>query len=129
MRRIALLIVMAVLLLGLPQQAWAQSGIVVSDVGVFDTFGEHVTFEARIQSPVPIANIDLVFSDMVLPDRSGVQLYQEILAACPDLKVLFSSGYSDERSEWELIKEKGLPFLAKPYSVEQLLQAVRLAVL
>ena len=77
----------------------------------------------------PDQAIDLVFSDMVLPDRSGVQLYQEMMAACPDLKVLFSSGYSDDRSEWEIIKKQGLPFLAKPYSVEQLLQAVRLAVL
>ena len=63
MRRFVLIIVMAALFLGLPQQARAQSGIVVTDVGVFDTFGEHVTFEARIQSAVPITNVDLVFSD------------------------------------------------------------------
>jgi len=63
MRRFALIIVMAALLLGVPQQAQAQSGIVVTDVGVFDDFGQHVTFEARIQSSVPIVEASIVFSD------------------------------------------------------------------
>lgn len=63
MRRFAISIVMAVFLLGLPQQAWAQSGLEVTDVGVFDDFGQHVTFQARIKSPNPILNVALVFRD------------------------------------------------------------------
>ena len=63
MRRFAICVVMAVLLLGLPQQAWAQSRIDVTDVGVFDDFGQHVTFQARLQSSIPIASVALVFSD------------------------------------------------------------------
>jgi len=63
MHRFALLIVITVLLLSLPQQARAQSGVVISDVGVYDDFGQHVTFEARIQAPVPILNAELVFKD------------------------------------------------------------------
>ena len=85
MRQFLLIIVMAILLLGLPQQARAQSGIVVSDVGVFDTFGEHVTFVARIQSTIPIQKIDLIFSDnfdnvqrrfQVQPDAKGIVSYR-----------------------------------------------------
>lgn len=60
---VALVIVMAALLLGLPEQARAQSGIVVTDIGVFDDFGQHITFQARIQSSVPIQSATLVFSD------------------------------------------------------------------
>ncbi len=63
MRHFVLSLVMAVFLLGLPQQVRAQSGIEVTDVGVFDDFGQHVTFQARIQSPVPIQSATLVFSD------------------------------------------------------------------
>jgi hypothetical protein len=63
MHRFAFIMVMAALLLGWPQQAQAQSGIEVTDVGVFDDFGQHVTFQARIQSPIPISNATLVFSD------------------------------------------------------------------
>jgi hypothetical protein len=64
MRHFALVvIVMAALLLGLPQQARAQSGIEITDVGVFDDFGQHVTFQARIQSSVPVQSVTLAFSD------------------------------------------------------------------
>jgi hypothetical protein len=63
MRRLAFSIVIAVLLLGLPQQAQAQSGIEVTDVGVFDEFGQQVTFQAHIQSPIPIVSAALVFND------------------------------------------------------------------
>jgi len=63
MRHIAFILVMAVVLLGVPQQARAQSGIVWTDVGVYDDFGQHVTFQARIQSPIPIQSATLAFSD------------------------------------------------------------------
>jgi hypothetical protein len=63
MRRLAFSIMMAVLLLGLPQQAQAQSGIEVTNVGVFDDFGQQVTFQARIQSSIPIVSAALVFND------------------------------------------------------------------
>ena len=63
MRRFTFIIVIAVLLLGLPLQAQAQSGVEVTDIGVYDDFGQHVTFEARIRSAVPITSASLVFSD------------------------------------------------------------------
>jgi Peptidase MA superfamily len=63
MRHFVFMIVMAVLLLGLPQQARAQSGIAVTDVGVSEDFGQQVTFQARIQSQVPIVSATLAFSD------------------------------------------------------------------
>ena len=78
MRRFALSIVMAVFLLGLSQQAWAQSGtgIEVADVGMSVEFGQNVTFQARIQSSAPIANATIVFSDNFLetPRRFPVEI-------------------------------------------------------
>lgn len=63
MRRLALLILMTVSLLGLPQQVWAQTGVVVTDANMFADFGQSVTFQARIQSPIPIASVTVVFRD------------------------------------------------------------------
>jgi len=63
MRRFAFSFVMAVLLLGLPQQARAQSGIEVTEAGMSVEFGQHITFQARVQSSVPIASATIVFSD------------------------------------------------------------------
>ena len=68
---------------------------------------------------------DLVFSDVVLPDKSGVQLADELLDRAPGLRMLMSSGHASHRSQWETIKNKGLPFLQKPYSLPGLLKMVR----
>lgn len=83
MRHFPLIIVMTVLLLGLPQQAQAQSGIEVTDVGVFDDFGQHVTFEARIRSALPILSASLVFSDNFdeIPRRFPIEVGNDGIVA------------------------------------------------
>lgn len=63
MHRFGLLFVMAVSLLGPPQQAWAQSGSVVEQAWVETEFGVQVTFWVRIQSPIPIMGGVLYFRD------------------------------------------------------------------
>ena len=68
---------------------------------------------------------DLVFSDVVLPDESGVDLAERLAMTDPSLPVLLSSGHTDERSQWRAIRDRGIPFLEKPYSLPDLLRAVR----
>jgi|WetSurMetagenome_2_1015567.scaffolds.fasta_scaffold00168_22 two-component system, cell cycle sensor histidine kinase and response regulator CckA len=67
---------------------------------------------------------DLVFSDVVLPDKSGVLLVEELLTRGAP-RVLFASGYTDEKANWDYIKSKNFRFLRKPYSIPELLGAVR----
>jgi signal transduction histidine kinase/CheY-like chemotaxis protein len=69
-------------------------------------------------------SIDLVMSDVVLPDTTGVQLLEEFFVIKPGLKALLTSGYSEKNSLIELVKKRGLFFLHKPYTLIQLLQAV-----
>jgi hypothetical protein len=85
MRRFVLFIVMTVFLLGWPQQAQAQPDVEVTDVRMFFEFGQHITFQARIQSTVPILGATIVFMDDFnkIPHRlpvevgeDGVILYQ-----------------------------------------------------
>ncbi|MFH1501915.1 MAG: PAS domain-containing protein [Candidatus Eisenbacteria bacterium] len=71
----------------------------------------------------------LVFSDVVLPDKSGIRLIGELAQEKPDVRVMLSSGYTDQKSQWPVIEEKGYRFLQKPYSLTELLNAVREAVL
>lgn len=68
---------------------------------------------------------DLLFSDVVLPDRTGLRLAEELKHRDPSLRILLSSGYADHRAQWPLIQSRGLPFLQKPYSLKDLLQIVR----
>jgi len=70
---------------------------------------------------------DLVFSDVVLPGRSGTQLAEEVATRKPDLHVLLASGYFFENRGADFvssIEKIGFPFLDKPYSVRSLREAV-----
>ncbi|MDH3359235.1 MAG: ATP-binding protein [Desulfobulbaceae bacterium] len=69
-------------------------------------------------------SIDLLFSDIVLPDGSGIMLEERFRALRPDLPVLMSSGYADDKMQWSLIQKRNLPFLQKPYTLEALLRSV-----
>ncbi|HLP48336.1 MAG TPA: response regulator, partial [Candidatus Kapabacteria bacterium] len=70
-------------------------------------------------------NISLVFSDIVLADKTGIELVDELRAIKPGLKILLTSGYADKKSRWTDVNEKGFPFLQKPYSLADLLRSVR----
>jgi two-component system, cell cycle sensor histidine kinase and response regulator CckA len=68
---------------------------------------------------------DLVFCDVVLPDKTGLRLVEELKRRDPALRVLLSSGYADHKAQWPLIQSRGLPFLQKPYRLQDLLQIVQ----
>ncbi len=70
-------------------------------------------------------NIQLVVSDIVLPDRNGIELTREISAIQPGIKILLTSGYSDQRAKWSEVVKEGIPFLQKPYSLGDLLKHVQ----
>ncbi|MCU0285549.1 MAG: ATP-binding protein [Acidobacteria bacterium] len=72
-----------------------------------------------------LESISLVFSDIVLADKTGIELVDELRAIKPNLKVLLTSGYADKKSRWTDVNEKGFPFLQKPYSLADLLRSVR----
>ena len=67
----------------------------------------------------------LVFSDVVLPDSSGVRLAEELQFYKPELLCLLTSGYTDEKSQWALIQEKGYPFIQKPYTLYDLFKTIK----
>ncbi len=70
-------------------------------------------------------DFDLVFTDIVLPDGSGIELIKQLVVLKPNLRVLLSSGYADERTRWQEIQKKHFPFLPKPYVPIELLKIVK----
>lgn len=68
-----------------------------------------------------VGDIDLVLTDMVMPEMSGPELSEKLRERWPDVRVLYTSGYT------ELTGRKDIAFLRKPFSAQQLLQEVRLA--
>jgi CheY-like chemotaxis protein len=70
--------------------------------------------------------IDLLLTDMVMPDGvSGRELAQRLQSAKPDLKVLYSSGYSTELVGRDALLQDGKNFLPKPYNPDKLAHTVR----
>ncbi len=70
----------------------------------------------------------LVLSDVVLPDKSGLELVDELLKKNPELRILLCSGYTGKKSQWSIIRERGFRFLQKPYALADLLRAIRNAI-
>ncbi len=69
--------------------------------------------------------IDLLFTDVVMPESiSGRQLAQQLLLDRPELKVIFTSGYSPELIGTEFEQEETHGFLAKPYLMDSLVKSV-----
>ena len=69
--------------------------------------------------------IDLLLTDVVMPESvSGRQLAHKLIMDKPDLKVIFTSGYSAELFGSEFEREKEHVFLAKPYLPDRLAETV-----
>jgi PAS domain S-box-containing protein len=70
--------------------------------------------------------IDLVLTDLVMPDRmSGRELAERFWAERPGLKVIFTSGYTEDVVGKDLVDRRGLNFLQKPYQPDKLAATVR----
>jgi two-component system, cell cycle sensor histidine kinase and response regulator CckA len=80
--------------------------------------------EALVVSAGHVGPIDLLVADVVLPGLSGRDTATRLVASRPDLRTLYTSGYTDA-----VIAERGVltpesAFLAKPFTADSLLAAV-----
>lgn len=70
--------------------------------------------------------IDLLFTDYVMPDgMNGRQLAEKLLEDKPDLRMIFSSGYSVEIAGAGYRFREGVNFISKPFEIDSLLATVR----
>ncbi|OGW12229.1 MAG: hypothetical protein A2W77_09810 [Nitrospinae bacterium RIFCSPLOWO2_12_39_16] len=70
-------------------------------------------------------NIKLIISDMIMPKKSGKEVYEEIKKISPDIKVIFVSGYTADQIKTKDISEDGISLLFKPITPNKLLKKVR----
>jgi len=67
--------------------------------------------------------IDLLITDVMMPGMDGPTLAKEIRAVMPDLKIIFVSGYTEEKLKDTL--GEGIYFLPKPFTLKQLAAKVK----
>ena len=70
---------------------------------------------------------DLIILDLLLPDRAGSELLQELVARCPRTSIIILSAVSDSASKVSSFDLGADDYLAKPFSIEELLARVRVA--
>jgi len=79
----------------------------------------------RVASEYKQGPIDLVITDIVMPQMNGKVMAEWLKATYPDLKILFISGYTDDAIAQHGVLEAGDAFLPKPYSPATLAGKVR----
>jgi len=70
-------------------------------------------------------NVDLVVSDVVMPEMDGPTLLRELRRRNPSVKVIFVSGYAEEAFSKNLPDREQYEFLAKPFTLKQLVSKVK----
>ena len=68
--------------------------------------------------------VHLLLTDVVMPGLSGPDIASELAMTHPNIKVLFASGYTDDRLPKRTFADP-LHFIAKPYSYGELAHKVR----
>lgn len=71
--------------------------------------------------------IDLILSDVIMPEMNGLELYQRLITQEPTLKVVFMSGYTDDVIADQGILDVGVNFIQKPFVLKDLLGKVKYA--
>ncbi len=71
------------------------------------------------------APIDLLLTDVIMPGMNGRELAEQVAESRAGIKILYMSGYTDGAIFQNGVLDPDTPFLAKPFSMDQLLERVR----
>jgi PAS domain S-box-containing protein len=69
--------------------------------------------------------VDLVMLDVVMPRKNGKEVYQYVRKIRPDVKALFTSGYTADVIHEKGVLDEGLNFVSKPVAPKELLRKIR----
>jgi len=99
--------------------------------GILQTLGYKVLSAANGQDALQVARehrgspIRLALTDVIMPQMGGTTMAEWLRISYPDLKVLFTSGYTDDAIAQHGVLEPGIAFLPKPYTPAILAHRVR----
>ncbi|GLW35098.1 histidine kinase [Actinoplanes regularis] len=120
---------------GLPRPARGERALVVEDepavrdlvVRILERHGYHVVaadngpFALEVLQEHPV---DIVISDVIMPEMSGPELIRRLHQQNPRLPVVFMSGYSDGLLAAQDMIDSDIPLVQKPFTAAELLNAV-----
>jgi len=101
-----------------PVRAFVRDALASEGYTVFET-GDPLEARRLVETRA----VQLLLTDVVMPRMNGLELAERVQAASPTTKVLMMSGFMTPP-----MKASGRPILAKPFTIDALLRAVREAV-
>lgn len=90
----------------------------------FEVISAHNGREGIEQYKKHKIDIEAVILDMTLPDITGASVFQELISISPSLKILITTGLSDDRITNNIVK-KSVGILKKPFSIPNFVQDLR----
>ncbi len=108
-----------------------QPDVLTYVVDVLTTFGYRVIMATGMGPALALfqqqqGRIDLVLTDVVMPNGSGRELADELEKLQPGVNVMFMSGYTDDVIVQHVVQDDDMHFIHKPFSPEQLAAKVRM---
>jgi CheY-like chemotaxis protein len=99
---------------------------------ILTQLGYHVLHAARGEDALDIARndetvIDLLLTDVLMPDMNGIELAQSVQALRPNIRVLFMSGFTADSLGAQQDGQPPVLLLQKPFTRETLVGAIQLA--
>jgi len=97
-------------------------------VGMIESFGYATIGAQSPQRAVELfieqkASIDLILSDIVMPDGGGQELVNKLVQLKPDIKVIFMSGYTEDEIVHDdvfKVQNSCAQFIKKPFTMEEI---------
>jgi len=99
------------------------SGDCLRELGYTVLESENAAIALALLGETP--KINLLFTDVVMPDMNGKKLAEEARKKRPDLKVLFTTGYTRNAVVHGGVLDPDVNFITKPFTVQQLASKVR----
>lgn len=97
---------------------------------MLETTGYHVLAaltpkEALALADLHAGRIDLLMTDVIMPEMNGRELSEKVAARCPDIGIVYMSGYTANLIAHRGVLEEGVSFIQKPFSRKELAVKVR----